>query len=60
MADVMGSSENQVTDSDTADVTVVHAAAISIEKSPDFQSIDYQGSATFTITVKNSGLCCSE
>jgi uncharacterized repeat protein (TIGR01451 family) len=52
--DVFGS-EYQVTDSDTAEVSVVHSGGITIQKSPADQLIDYRGSAFFTVTVKNSG-----
>src|SRR5262249_36730079 len=43
-----------VTATDTADVSVVNPA-ISITKDPDSQTILNDGTATFTITVKNPG-----
>ena len=43
-----------VTDTDTAAVDVI-APAINIEKTPDSQSFQTGGTATFTITVTNSG-----
>ena len=45
---------NPVTDSDTADVDVV-APAITIEKTPDNQSVVLNDTPTFTITVTNTG-----
>ncbi|MDJ0665410.1 MAG: SdrD B-like domain-containing protein [Acidimicrobiia bacterium] len=56
VADVAASepSGGTVTDSDTADVTVIDPS-ISIDKSPDSQTILPNGDATFTITVTNTG-----
>ncbi len=45
---------NPVTDSDTADVTVL-IPTIDIQKTPDLQTIALNGDATFTITVTNTG-----
>ena len=45
---------NPVTDSDTADVDII-GPSISIEKSPDGQTIVTGGTATFTIEVTNTG-----
>ncbi len=55
-ADVTGDDPigNPVSDSDTADVDVI-APAISIQKSPDGQSVVSGGTATFTIEVANTG-----
>lgn len=47
-------SNNQVTATDTADV-VVATASITIEKTPDTQTILTGGTATFTIDVTNDG-----
>ena len=43
-----------VTDSDTAAVDVIHPA-IDIQKTPDTQTVVSGGTATFTITVTNTG-----
>ena len=43
-----------VTDSDDADVVVVNPA-IDIQKTPDYQQVLANGTATFTITVENTG-----
>jgi uncharacterized repeat protein (TIGR01451 family) len=48
------SNGNIVTDDDTAPVTVVNPA-IDIQKSPDIQTVFSGGTATFTITVQNTG-----
>ena len=45
---------SDITDSDTADVAVL-VPGIDIQKTPDLQTIVAGGSATFTITVTNSG-----
>ena len=50
-ADVLG---NPVSDSDDAAVDVI-APAITIAKTPDLQSVVINGTATFTITVANTG-----
>ena len=43
-----------VTDTDTAEVDVI-APAINVEKTPDSQTFQTGGTATFTITVTNTG-----
>ena len=55
-ADVTGDDPigNPVTDSDSADVDVI-APAISIQKSPDGQTVVAGDAATFTIEVANTG-----
>ena len=55
-ADVTGADPNgdPVTDSDTADVDVINPA-IDIQKTPDYQQVLANGTATFTITVTNTG-----
>ena len=43
-----------VNDQDTAEVVVIHPA-IKIVKSPDTQNVPLAGTATFTLTVTNTG-----
>ena len=45
---------NPVTDSDVADVDVI-LPAISVSKTPDIQTVTYNGTAIFTIAVTNDG-----
>ncbi len=45
---------NTVTDTDTADVDTV-SPSISVSKTPDIQTVIEGGTATFTITVTNTG-----
>lgn len=57
-ANVVGTTptNTQVNASDTANVTVFLAApSITINKTPDTQTIGYGGTATFTIRVENNG-----
>ncbi|MCP4304893.1 MAG: DUF11 domain-containing protein, partial [bacterium] len=55
-ADVTGDDPNgdSVTDSDDADVDVINPA-VTIDKTPDNQQVLANGTATFTITVENTG-----
>ena len=45
---------NPVSASDSADVTVL-VPSIEVQKTPDIQTVGYSGTATFTITVTNTG-----